>query len=76
VATRWIALWLSLSASCASCTSLASSVDPHRWLTRGARLGELARVYCATGSTAERRLMAEAVALAAAPAHVTITCPE
>ena len=70
----WLVLLICLSGSSA-CTALASSADPHLWASRGARLGELARVYCLTGSNHERRLMAEAIGLSAAPARVTITCP-
>ena len=52
------------------------AVASYVWHKRGTEAGELMRVYCLGGSTRERRWMAEALAHHAAPAKVTISCPD
>ena len=46
------------------------------WFQRGAQFGSIAHLYCVGGSASERRLMLEAASQYAAPARITVTCPE
>ena len=57
-------------------TEEREAVASYIWHKRGTEAGELMRVYCLGGSTRERRWMAEALQHHAAPAKVTIVCPD
>lgn len=79
-----VLLALLLSACAASGELARASIDSTRaldvatfavWQTRGADVGRAAQRYCYAASARERAWMRDALALASAPAVVTITCP-
>jgi hypothetical protein len=47
-----------------------------RWTTLGAEVGEALRLYCQAGSRAERSSMWAVLVQHAAPARISIACPD
>ena len=52
------------------------AIASYVWHKRGMEVGELMRLYCMAGSRREQRWMYEALDHHAAPARVTIACPD